>query len=241
MTETSTSTIAPELLDPTIDPPAPVTPGELAAFLAARMCHDYISPAGAIMSGLDLLEDPSAQDMREEAMTLIASSAKKLVDLLSFDRVALGASAAAESFGADQLETLAVGVSTHGRAQLVWNCGPRSLPKPAARAMLNLVQIGLGALPTGGTATLTAVEADGGLVLSIDCVGARARLRRHLQDGNPRRPHSQTQPSGWPRSLHCRTPRHPDSWPSHPRRRNGCGSTLADIADTDIPKKTTGS
>ena len=183
MTETSTSTIAPELLDPTIDPPAPVTPGELAAFLAARMCHDYISPAGAIMSGLDLLEDPSAQDMREEAMTLIASSAKKLVDLLSFDRVALGASAAAESFGADQLETLAVGVSTHGRAQLVWNCGPRSLPKPAARAMLNLVQIGLGALPTGGTATLTAVEADGGLVLSIDCVGARARLRPAVIDG----------------------------------------------------------
>ena len=183
MTETSTSTIAPELLDPTIDPPAPVTPGELAAFLAARMCHDYISPAGAIMSGLDLLEDPSAQDMREEAMTLIASSAKKLVDLLSFDRVALGASAAAESFGADQLETLAVGVSTHGRAQLVWNCEPRSLPKPAARAMLNLVQIGLGALPTGGTATLTAVEADGGLVLSIDCVGARARLRPAVIDG----------------------------------------------------------
>ena len=116
-------------------------------------------------------------------MTLIASSAKKLVDLLSFDRVALGASAAAESFGADQLETLAVGVSTHGRAQLVWNCGPRSLPKPAARAMLNLVQIGLGALPTGGTATLTAVEADGGLVLSIDCVGARARLRPAVIDG----------------------------------------------------------
>jgi histidine phosphotransferase ChpT len=183
MTETSTSTIAPELLDPTLDPPAAVSPVELAAFLAARMCHDYISPAGAIMSGLDLLEDPSAQDMREEAMTLIASSARKLVDLLSFDRVALGASAAAETFGADQLETLATGVSSHGRAQLVWNCAPRSLPKPAARALLNLVQIGLGALPTGGTATLTVVEADDGVVLSIDCVGARARLRPAVVDG----------------------------------------------------------
>ena len=184
MTQTSTSTIAPELLDPTLDPPAPVSPVELAAFLAARMCHDYISPAGAIMSGLDLLEDPSAQDMREEAMTLIASSAKKLVDLLSFDRVALGASAAAETFGADQLETLAVGVSTHGRAQLVWNCTPRSLPKPAARALLNLVQIGLGALPTGGIATLTVVEVEGeGLILSIDCLGARARLRPAVIDG----------------------------------------------------------
>src|ERR1700761_7237232 len=72
----------------------PVSPAELAAHLAARMCHDYISPAGAIISGLDLLEDPTAQDMTEEAMKLIASSAKKLVDHLAFDRVALGSSTA---------------------------------------------------------------------------------------------------------------------------------------------------
>ena len=56
---------------PAAAPPAP----ELAAFLAARMCHDFISPASAIVSGLDLLDDPSAQDMRDDAMNLIASSA----------------------------------------------------------------------------------------------------------------------------------------------------------------------
>ena len=183
MTQTSTSTIAPELLDPTRDPPAPVTPVELAAFLAARMCHDYISPAGAIMSGLDLLEDPTAQDMREEAMSLIAASARKLVDLLAFDRVALGASAAAETFGVEQLETLAKGVSAHGRAQLVWDVEPKTLPKPAARALLNLVQIGLGALPTGGVATATATLGEDGYVVAVDCVGARARLRPVVIDG----------------------------------------------------------
>ncbi|MGZ3299264.1 MAG: hypothetical protein ACXU8O_09630, partial [Asticcacaulis sp.] len=31
---------------------------ELATQLVAKLCHDFISPAGAIMSGLDLLEDP---------------------------------------------------------------------------------------------------------------------------------------------------------------------------------------
>ena len=65
----------------------------LAAHLAGRLCHDLISPVSAIVSGLDLLEDPSAQDMREEAMGLIATSARKLADLLSFSRVAFGASA----------------------------------------------------------------------------------------------------------------------------------------------------
>src|SRR6185437_7452020 len=88
---------------------AVVRPAELAAYLAARMCHDFISPASAIVSGLDLLDDPSAQDMREEAMGLIATSARKLTDLLSFARVAFGASASAETFDARELERLAQG------------------------------------------------------------------------------------------------------------------------------------
>jgi histidine phosphotransferase ChpT len=161
----------------------PVAAAELAAHLAARMCHDYISPAGAIMSGLDLLEDPSAQDMREEAMMLIASSAKKLIDLLAFDRVALGASTAAETFDSRALESLAHGVFAHGRAKLTWLVEPPTLNKPAARALLNLAQIGMGALPTGGMATLTAAIEGEQLVEIIDCVGARARLRPAVIDG----------------------------------------------------------
>ena len=49
---------------------------ELAATVSARLCHDFISPASAIVSGLDLLEDPDSQDMREDAMSLISSSAQ---------------------------------------------------------------------------------------------------------------------------------------------------------------------
>ena len=71
---------------------------EIGAYLAARMCHDFISPAGAIASGLDLLDDPSAQDMRDDALNLITQSTRKLLALLEFDRVAFGASQAAESF-----------------------------------------------------------------------------------------------------------------------------------------------
>ena len=194
MTDSSTATLVPSALDaaPAPDPgetPAaeyiagPVGAAELAAYLAARMCHDYISPAGAIISGLDLLEDPSAQDMREEAMNLIASSAKKLVDHLAFDRVALGSSTAAQTFDPRALEALAQGVFAHGRASLVWSVEPASLPKPAARALLNLAQIGLGALPTGGVATVTAVIEDGQFVLTADCRGARARLRPVVIDG----------------------------------------------------------
>ena len=64
---------------------------DFAALLAARLCHDFISPASAIVSGLDLLEDPESQDMREDAMRLITASARKLADHLAFARVAFGA------------------------------------------------------------------------------------------------------------------------------------------------------
>ena len=49
---------------------------EFASLLASRLCHDFISPASAIVSGLDLLEYPDSADMRDDAMALIASSAK---------------------------------------------------------------------------------------------------------------------------------------------------------------------
>ena len=119
------------------------------------MCHDFISPAGAIVSGLDLLEDPSAQDMRDDAMDLIADSARKLVALLAFDRVAFGASAAAEAFDPRELEKLTAGVFAHQRAELDWSVTAASLPKPVTRVLLNLAQICGGALPMGGTAHIS--------------------------------------------------------------------------------------
>jgi len=164
-------------------PPTPVTAQELAAFLAARMCHDYISPAGAIVSGLDLLDDPSAQDMRDDALGLIATSARKLVALLQFDRIAFGASAAAESFDTRALEALTRDVFGHIRAELQWSVETSSLAKPAARTLLNLAQIAGAALPTGGVAALRVVAEDGETLITAHSTGARARLRPEVIDG----------------------------------------------------------
>ncbi|MFI4966129.1 MAG: histidine phosphotransferase ChpT [Caulobacterales bacterium] len=162
---------------------APIRPAELAAYLAARMCHDFISPASAIVSGLDLLEDPTAQDMRDDAMELIAASARKLTDLLLFSRVAFGASASAESFDARELEKLAQGVFGHMRADLDWQVETPSVTKPAARTLLNLAQIAGAALPTGGTARVRAVEEGASVAIAVDATGPRARLRPEVLAG----------------------------------------------------------
>ena len=168
-----------------LNPPetAPPRPAEFAAHLAARLCHDFISPASAIVSGLDLLEDPTAQDMREDAMSLISASARKLTEMLEFCRVAFGASATAETFDPRHLEKLAQGVFGHVRAELDWQVGLEAVNKPTARALLNLTQMAGAALPTGGTAKVRAVADSGGVAIAIEAVGPRARLRPEVLAG----------------------------------------------------------
>ncbi len=172
-----------------VDTPAPAEPkappktAEVAAYLAARMCHDFISPASAIVSGLDLLDDPSAQDMKEEAMGLIQGSARKLADLLSFSRVAFGASASAETFDARELAKLAGGLFHHMRAELDWQVEPPAVNKPAARTLLNLAQMAGAALPTGGVARVRAVAEGAGMAIAVEAVGPKARLRPEVLRG----------------------------------------------------------
>jgi histidine phosphotransferase ChpT len=171
---------------PTAEPQAPapeVSAPDLAAQLAGRLCHDFISPASAINSGLDLLDDPTAADMREEAMNLIAGSARKLVALLAFSRVAFGASTAAEDFSTAELQTLVQGVYAHVRAELDWAVTPPSLNKPAARALLNIAQIAASAFPSGGVVRLSAEPAGEGLAVEALATGTRSRLRQEVATG----------------------------------------------------------
>ena len=145
--------------------PALPRPAELAALLAAKLCHDLISPTSAIVSGVDLIEDPESQDMREDAMSLIAASARKLADMLAFCRTAFGASASAQ------------------RAVLDWAVTPESVGKPAARALLNLAQLACAALPRGGNARIEGEAEGAGLVLRAVSTGLRANLRTEVVEG----------------------------------------------------------
>ena len=183
---------------PTADAPEALPEAaELAAQIAARLCHDFISPASAIVSGLDLLEDPTAQDMRDDAMTLIAQSARKLADMLQFCRVAFGASASAETFDPRELETLAKGVYAHVRPELDWKVDVASLNKAAARILMNICQIGAGALPMGGTAVVRVVEADGRAAITLEATGPRARLKPEILRGLKGEPRGDAVGGAW--------------------------------------------
>lgn len=168
---------------PSAPRPSPAPPEELAARLASKLCHDFISPAGAIVSGLDLLDDPAAKDMRDEAMDLIAASARKLVDQLAFARVAFGASSAAAMFDCAELERLTRGIFGHVRAELDWAVAPISLPKAPAQVLVNLAQLAANALPLGGVARLEASDGPDGYVVSAVARGPKARIAAEVQTG----------------------------------------------------------
>src|SRR5208283_1084413 len=64
---------------------------DLAALLSSRVCHDVISPVGAIINGLEVLEDEKDAEMRGHALDLIKSSASEASSRLQFCRLAFGA------------------------------------------------------------------------------------------------------------------------------------------------------
>ncbi|WP_091736704.1 histidine phosphotransferase ChpT [Phenylobacterium immobile] len=163
--------------------PIPQSAAEFAAVVAARLCHDFLSPASAIVSGLDLLDDPQAQDMRSDALGLIAESARKLVDLLAFYRIAFGASAAAQAFSTSELGGLTRAVFTHAKAELDWSPSLEALPKPAARVLLNLTQMAGAALPMGGLVRVRADVLSGVLTIAVEATGPKTRLREEVSEG----------------------------------------------------------
>src|SRR5881296_2326636 len=74
--------------------PAPDTL-DLAALLCSRVCHDLISPVGAIVNGLEVLDDAKNPDDREFALDLIRKSARNASAKLQFCRLAFGAAGSA--------------------------------------------------------------------------------------------------------------------------------------------------
>lgn len=161
----------------------PVDGAELASMIAGKLCHDFISPAGAISSGLDLLNDPSAQDMRDDALGLIDQSARKMAALVQFARVAFGSAGGGERFAPAELAALTDALAQGGRAVLDWRLDDGEIGKRQARALVNLAFLTLAALPSGGVAVIETRRDGDALVILGRAEGARARLKAEAAEG----------------------------------------------------------
>jgi histidine phosphotransferase ChpT len=148
---------------------------ELASLLASRLCHDLLSPVGAMSNGLELLADEKDPEMRKRCFELLEQSAKASADKLKFFRLAFGAAGGfGDTVAADEPRALVDAlVSANERITVNWALGAPSLPKPAVKVLLNLSLIGIEALVRGGTLDIGAEVRDGASEIAIRASGAK--------------------------------------------------------------------
>ena len=126
---------------------------DLAALLCSRVCHDVISPVGAINNGLELLEEGGAD---EDAMNLIRQSARNASARLQFARIAFGAAGSAGmQIDTGDAETVTSAFLKNEKPELVWNGERALLPKNQVKLLLNLVLVAHASIPRGGRITVT--------------------------------------------------------------------------------------
>jgi histidine phosphotransferase ChpT len=118
---------------------------ELASLLCSRLCHDMLSPVGALSNGLELLADEKDPEMRKRCFELLEQSAKISTDKLRFFRLAFGAAGGfGDSVPLSEPKALVDAlVGNNGRVTVNWVLGGDSLPKPAVKVLLNLSLIAL--------------------------------------------------------------------------------------------------
>lgn len=156
---------------------------DFAALLCSRVCHDIISPVGAITNGLEVLDEDGSEDMKAFAFDLIRKSARTASAKLQFARLAFGA---AGSAGAEvdlgDAETVAKRYMEGEKAELSWQATRRLLPKNQVKLLLNMLLVSLQAIPRGGKVTVTV---DGDLpwpVQKIEATGPSSRIPPRIVD-----------------------------------------------------------
>ncbi|MGN6058809.1 MAG: histidine phosphotransferase family protein [Sphingomicrobium sp.] len=161
-----------------------MNPVDLASLLCSRLCHDLMSPVGALNNGIELLADETDPEMREKCLELLADSARASANKLKFFRLAFGA---AGGFG-EEIDTLEAQASLEGvfgperRIELGWVVSEGKLPKGAVKLMLNLALLAGDALVRGGRLDVGAEGRDGVIELVIRADGPRILLDPVLRE-----------------------------------------------------------
>jgi histidine phosphotransferase ChpT len=150
---------------------------DLAALLCSRVCHDLISPVGAIVNGIEVMEEDKNEETKTFALDLIKKSAYQASAKLQFCRLAFGA---AGSAGAEidlgDAEKAARGLFEDGKTTLVWNWPRQLLAKNRVKLLLNMLLIAAGTISRGGTLSIDPVPGEGIAGFVVTASGLNAKL-----------------------------------------------------------------
>ena len=159
-------------------------PLDFASLLCSRLCHDLMSPIGALNNGIELLADETDPEMRDKCLELLAESARASANKLKFIRLAFGA---AGGFG-EEVDTHEAEIALEGlfgperRIELGWAVSEEKLPRDAVKLLLNLAMLAGDALVRGGRLDVGAELQGNEVELAVRGEGPRILLDPALRD-----------------------------------------------------------
>lgn len=128
----------------------PDTP-DLVALIGSRICHDLISPIGAISNGVELLMMDGTTMGPEIA--LISESVANANARIRFFRVAFGASDSDQRLGRPEVQSILTDLTRSGRLNIDWR-GPADLPRREVKLAFLCIQCLETAMAFGGRITV---------------------------------------------------------------------------------------
>ena len=156
---------------------------DFASLLCSRLCHDLLSPVGALNNGLELLADEHDPEMRARCLDLLNESARASANKLKFFRLAFGAAGGfGDSVDAREAKAAIEGMfGEAGRIEIGWMVEPATLSKPAIKVLLNLALIAGDALVRGGRLDIGAEQTPNGTEMVVRAEGPRLVLDPELR------------------------------------------------------------
>jgi histidine phosphotransferase ChpT len=158
----------------------------LAELLSSKLCHDLISPIGAINNGLEFLEEDSS-DMLEEATKLIGNSARQAADRLAYFRLSLGAGGATGTVEFNMVLDLVEKLAVEKKVEIIWTGVETYLHSnvsiPISKLILNLALIAFDCLPRGGKIEISLANNTESPDITITISGEKCNFRDDVKTG----------------------------------------------------------
>ena len=160
-----------------------ISPVEFASLLCSRLCHDLLSPVGALNNGLELLAEENDPEMRQRCLDLLNESARASANKLKFFRLAFGAAGGfCETVDSREARAAIEGLfGENHRVKIGWLVEDRVLPKPAIKVLLNLALIAGDALVRGGQLDIGAEMVEQSVEIVVRAEGPRIVLDPELR------------------------------------------------------------
>jgi histidine phosphotransferase ChpT len=150
---------------------------DLAALLCSRVCHDLISPVGAIVNGLEVLAEDKDEETQAFALELIKKSANTASAKLQYCRIAFGAAGSAGSqIDTGDAEKITRGFLEDDKTKVAWNLPRVLMAKNRVKLLLNMLLIAGQAIPRGGQLTVDPIGSGDAMSFKVSAAGTNAKV-----------------------------------------------------------------